>query len=190
MKSPSTSGVCLATATTESFVPGALVLLGSFLEHHPRFDGDLVIIHDALPQAARDALQALSDRVRFETVSTRLRTASPICPPAIRPLPAGLEYFYSLEAFRLHGYRKVLFYDSDVLVRAPLDALFDAPRHAAVLPGPCRPRRRATRRLHLRAPEPLPIRPTLPRSRTRSTAGSSSSTDGSPTEPATRTCST
>ena len=73
MKSPSTSGVCLATATTESFVPGTLVLLGSFLAHHPRFDGDLVIIHDALPQAARDVLQAVSDRVRFETVSTRLR---------------------------------------------------------------------------------------------------------------------
>ena len=36
MKSPSTSGTCLAT--TESFVPSALVMLGSFLKHHPRFD--------------------------------------------------------------------------------------------------------------------------------------------------------
>ena len=127
MKSSSTSGICLATATTESFVPGALVMLGSFLEHHPRFDGDLVIIHDALPQAARDALQALSDRVRFETVSTRLRDRLARLAAGHPAFASGREYFYSLEAFRLHGYRKVLFYDSDVLVRAPFDALFDAP---------------------------------------------------------------
>ena len=116
MKSSSTSGVCLATATTESFVPGALVLLGSFLKHHPRFDGDLVIIHDALPQAARDALQALSDRVRFETVSTRLRDRLAHLAAGHPAFAGGREYLYSLEAFRLHGYRKVLFYDSDVLV--------------------------------------------------------------------------
>ena len=127
MKSSSTSGVCLATATTESFVPGALVMLGSFLAHHPRFDGDLVIIHDALPQAARDALQAVSDRVRFETVSTRLRDRLAHLAASHPAFAGGREYLYSLEAFRLRGYRKVLFYDSDVLVRAPLDALFDAP---------------------------------------------------------------
>ena len=127
MKSSSTSGVCLATATTESFVPGAIVMLGSFLRHHPRFDGDLVIIHDALPQAARDALQALSDRVRFEAVSAKLRDRLAHL-AASHPAFAGrVEYLHSLEAFRLRGYRKVLFYDSDVLIRAPLDALFDAP---------------------------------------------------------------
>ena len=42
-------------------------------------------------------------------------------PPKVPGFP------HSLEAFRLHGYRKVLFCDSGVLVRAPLDALFDAP---------------------------------------------------------------
>ena len=35
------AGVCLATATTEAFVPGAFVLIASFLEHHPRFGGDM-----------------------------------------------------------------------------------------------------------------------------------------------------
>ena len=48
MKSPSTSSVRLATATTESFVPGALVMLGSFLKHHPRFNGyRKVFFHDS-----------------------------------------------------------------------------------------------------------------------------------------------
>ena len=127
MKSSSTSGVCLATATTESFVPGALVMLGSFLAHHPRFDGDLVIIHDALPRAARDALHAVSDRVRFEPVSPELHDRLAALGAARPELAPRLGQLYSLEAFRLHGYRKVFFYDSDVLVRAPLDALFDAP---------------------------------------------------------------
>ena len=189
MKSPSTSGVCLATATTESFVPGALVLLGSFLKHHPRFDGDLVIIHDALPQAARDALQALSDRVRFETVSTRLRDRLAHLAAGHPAFASGREYFYSLEAFRLHGYRKVLFYDSDVLVRAPLDACSTLPARC------CAARTRSPSAAGGATPAPsnpwaLPTPPTLPHSRTRSTAASSSSTDGSPTEPATRTSST
>ena len=38
-----------------------------------------------------------------------------------------LGQFYSIEAFRLHGYRKVLFYDSDVLFQASVDELFAAP---------------------------------------------------------------
>lgn len=40
---------------------------------------------------------------------------------------ARLGHFYSLEAFRLHGYRKVLFYNSDVLFQASVDELFAAP---------------------------------------------------------------
>ena len=47
--------VCLATATTERFVPGTLVLIGSFLRHHPGFDGDVVVVHDdGLPERLRD----------------------------------------------------------------------------------------------------------------------------------------
>ena len=38
-----------------------------------------------------------------------------------------LAQLYSLEAFRLRGYRKVLFYDSDVLFQAPVADLFDSP---------------------------------------------------------------
>ena len=125
MPSP-TSDVCLVTVATESFVPGTSVLLGSFLKHHSRFAGDVVVIHDGLSQAARGLLAAVCNRVRFEPVSAalkdrlaRLRTAHPA-------FASGLGYLYSLEAFRLRGYRKVLFYDSDVLVRAPVDDLFAA----------------------------------------------------------------
>ena len=37
-------GVCLATAATECFVPGTMVTVGSFPEHHPDYDGAVVVI--------------------------------------------------------------------------------------------------------------------------------------------------
>ena len=124
MPSP-TSDVCLVTVATESFVPGTRVLLGSFLKQHPRFAGDVVVLHDGLSQAAQDVLAAASARVRFEPVSTALKDRLAHLRATHPAFARGLGYLYSLEAFRLRGYRKVLFYDSDVLVRAPLDELFD-----------------------------------------------------------------
>ena len=41
--------VCLATATTPSYLPGTLVTVDSFLRQHPGFDGDVAVIHDELP---------------------------------------------------------------------------------------------------------------------------------------------
>ena len=57
---------CFVTATTERFVPGTLVALGSFLKHHPGFGGDLVVVHDALPEAHRRHLSQACRGVRFE----------------------------------------------------------------------------------------------------------------------------
>ena len=36
------SRICLATVTTEDFLPGTVVTVGSFLKAHPDFDGDMV----------------------------------------------------------------------------------------------------------------------------------------------------
>ena len=117
---------CVATVTTPSFLPGTLVALGSFLSRHPRFTGDLVVIHDGLPEAARDALSALP-RLRFEPVSAVLRGRLDRLRAARPELGPRLARFHSLEAFRLNGYRKVLFCDSDLLFRRPVDELFDRP---------------------------------------------------------------
>ena len=122
----STADVCLVTVATESFVPGACVLLGSFLKQHPGFAGDVVVVHDSLSRTARQAIQAVCESVRFEPVSAALRDRLAHLRATHPAFARGLGYLYSLEAFRLRGYRKVLFYDSDVLVRAPLDELFDA----------------------------------------------------------------
>ena len=119
---PPTSRVCLVTVTTERFVPGTLVTLGSFQRHHPDFNGD--VVHEALPEAHRRRLAEACPRLRFEPVSAelgeRLAALSAACPD----FTPRLSQFYSLEAFRLSGYRKVLFYDSDVLFQAPVGELF------------------------------------------------------------------
>ena len=67
------SRICLATATTEDFLPGTVVTVASFLKAHPDFDGDVVIIHDGLAEEHREVLSTLSARVRFAPVSPELR---------------------------------------------------------------------------------------------------------------------
>ena len=120
------AGVCLVTGATDDFVPGTLAMLGTFLKHHPRFDGDVVVIHDGLSAASREALAPLFGRLRFEPVSPELEDRLARL-SAVQPWLRGrLKYFYTLEAFRLRGYRKVLYCDSDLLFRGSIAELFDA----------------------------------------------------------------
>ena len=117
--------VCLATVVTDSYVPGAVVMLGSFRAHHPGFEGDVVVLHDGLSEASRTVLAAVGGRVRFEPVRPALlkRVASlDAAYPGRLISSAG---FHALDAFRLGGYRKVLFYDSDVLFQGSVGELFD-----------------------------------------------------------------
>lgn len=120
------SGVCLATVATANFLPGALVTVSSFLKVHPRFAGDVVVIHDGLPEASREVLSLAFGRVRFASVSSELRDRAAGLGAAHPMLAAALPALYKIEAFRLAGYRKVLFCDSDLLFRRPVSELFDA----------------------------------------------------------------
>ena len=112
--------ICFVTAATERFVPGALVALGSFLKHYPGFDGDFVVVHDGLPETHRRCLAQACHGVRFETVSPELRDRLAALSAACPDFARRVGQFYCLEAFRLRGYRKVLYYDSDVLFQAPI----------------------------------------------------------------------
>ena len=131
---PHTRDVCLVTAVTDTFVPGAVVMLDSFRAHHPDFEGDVVLLHGGLSEASRTILEAAGGRVHFEPVRpeltdrvARLREADPrVRPPAM---------FYALDAFRLGGYRKVLFYDGDMLFQGPVGELFGAGGEALLCCG-------------------------------------------------------
>ena len=122
---PHTGDVCLATVVTDSFVPGAVVMLGSFRDHHPGFDGDVVVLHDGLSEASRTVLAAVGGRVRFEPVRPALTDRVARLAAAYPGRLQASATFHALDAFRLDGYRKVLFYDSDVLFQRPVGGLFD-----------------------------------------------------------------
>ena len=120
------SDVCVALAATEDFLPGALVAVSSFLSHHPGFGGGVVLFHDGLPDERCAALAEQFPPLRFERVRPELRerlrrlAASPLAPRR------SASDFWCLETFRVAGYRKVLYCDSDLLFRQPVDELFRA----------------------------------------------------------------
>ena len=133
---PRRARICLVTVATEPFVPGALVTIGTFLKHHPRLDADVVVIHDGLSDAKRDMLAAAFDGIRFAPVAPELRDRAARLAAALSHRRITPEHFYILDAFRLAGYRKVLYCDSDLLFRAPIGELFDST--AALLCCPAR----------------------------------------------------
>lgn len=128
------SDVCVALAATEDFLPGSLVAVSSFLARHPHFRGGLVLFHDGLPEDRCATLERAFPPLRLKPVGSELRqraarlASSPLVP---RRAPSD---FYCLEAFRIDGYRKVLYCDSDVLFRQPIDDLFES-REALVCCG-------------------------------------------------------
>ena len=119
------SEVCLALGGTKSFLPGAVVTIISFLKHHPRFGGAIVLFHDGLADARCAALEAAFPPLRFEPVNPVLRERLARLGAARPELRGKLPDFYSLEAFGIRGYRKVLYCDCDLLFRRPIDTLFE-----------------------------------------------------------------
>ena len=59
-------------------------------------------------------------------VSPELRRRSMRVAEARPQFRGAVSHFYAFEAFRLAGYRKVLFCDGDLLFRQPVGELFDA----------------------------------------------------------------
>ena len=119
------SDVCVALGATESFLPGAVVAIASFLKQHPGFGGGIVLFHDGLPEERRAALERAFPPLRCEPVNPALRERLARLGAARPELRGKLPDFYSLEAFRIGGYRKVLYADCDLLFRRPLDELFE-----------------------------------------------------------------
>ena len=115
---------CVAVVTDETYLPGSLVLLSSFLEHNPWFDGRIVVIHDGLGADARARLSRLPHvelRPVHHALTARLQALASH-PTAGRKL----RHFYSLEAFGLRDVDWVLALDSDILCAgdaAPLIAM-------------------------------------------------------------------
>jgi lipopolysaccharide biosynthesis glycosyltransferase len=117
-------GIALVTVCTENFFAGTMVLLYSFLKHNPWFKGDILVIHDeTLPQNACNLLGSFP-RIQLRKVSHTLVKKSKNLIPSFPDFERRLGQFYSLEAFQLKEYERLLFLDSDMVIRGSLEELF------------------------------------------------------------------
>ena len=118
---------CLFTVVTPRFLPGALVMLASFLRVHPTYQGDVVVVHWRLPRRLRDLMcKILRRAIRFETPSAALRRRIAAVAPVRSPSRLPAACFYFVEAFRFREYERILYCDSDLLFRDAIDELFQA----------------------------------------------------------------
>ena len=112
----------MVTVTDEKYFIGTKLLIYSFLKHHPNYQGEIVVIHDHLPQHYRDELSSFY-AIQFEHVSERLQTKLEALVSALPHFKNELQRFWSVELFRLTSYQKILFLDSDILCRGNLKSL-------------------------------------------------------------------
>lgn len=119
------TGLCLATATSDSFIPGTLVLIHSFLKHNRWFDGDIVVFHRDLSAESLAYLTAF-EQVVFCECSNDLAQRMKLIVEVRPEMNRIIDRLLSLEAFRLDAYERVVFLDSDTLVAAPIQDLFTA----------------------------------------------------------------
>lgn len=114
--------LAVATVTTSSFIPGTLVLLHSFLNSNPWFKGDILIFHDQLPDTFKELLQRLHP-IRFFQIKKDLLQRIHTLIPEYSDFERRKAQFYSLDVFEITEYDKLLFLDSDMLIRGSLQEI-------------------------------------------------------------------
>jgi lipopolysaccharide biosynthesis glycosyltransferase len=118
--------LAIATVTSRDFVPGTLVLIHSFLKHNPWFDGDIVIICDVLEVEQKQLFRIFPKVIFRKPGDDLLLRIGHLCRNLPKLLPKR-QRFYSIEAFNLKGYDKLLFFDSDMLVTSNLSETINLP---------------------------------------------------------------
>lgn len=118
----------LATVVDDSFLPGAAVMLHSFLRTNPWFEGDIIVFCDErLSPASRDLLDQMFDRLHLRPVRGELVSRINRIAAACRGYDPDDARFFYLEAFSLRGYEKVLVCDADLLFRDSIQELMEIP---------------------------------------------------------------
>lgn len=115
---------CIATVTSDNFLPGTIVMLDSFLQHHRQFSGDICIIHNGLSDQSCAILEAHFESLKFKSAGHQLTEAVDRLTSAYPGMKSRQARFLSVEMFALTGYDKVLFCDSDLLFRGSIASLW------------------------------------------------------------------
>ncbi|MFL9839904.1 glycosyltransferase [Sphingomonas sp. ST-64] len=122
-----TGRLCLATVSTDDFLPGTIVAIGSFLDTNRWFSGDIVIFHDAdLSAGSIRTLSQIWPDLQFRRIPQDLADAIATLVHAVPRLAGRRARFHSLATLALEDYAQVLFCDSDVLFQASILPMFAA----------------------------------------------------------------
>lgn len=115
---------CIATVVTSGYVEGALTMLHSFLTNNKWFHGDVVLIHDGIDNSDQELFKDFFDNLILTSISKELESRLKTLLESNAVNIETYKRFYSLEAFRLLGYEKVLFCDSDMIFLSSIETLF------------------------------------------------------------------
>ncbi len=115
--------IALATITDENFLKGTVVLLYSFLQKNSWFKGDIIIISDSLLSEHKKQLSTFPN-VKFKSIGSELLKRLEMLCTYYPNYKAIHRRFFSLEAFDLSEYNKVLYLDSDILCCASAKDFF------------------------------------------------------------------
>jgi lipopolysaccharide biosynthesis glycosyltransferase len=114
---------CITTITCDQFAIGTEVMLYSILKYNPWFNGDINIVIADLSAEYRQRLQAIYP-VKFIHASQALIDKIDVLRSHFTHLQDIHLRFYSLEAFNLTQYDKVVYLDSDMYCAGDIKALF------------------------------------------------------------------
>jgi lipopolysaccharide biosynthesis glycosyltransferase len=116
-------------------------MLHSFLDSNPWFDGEIILVHSHLPQAATKKLEDQFGNLHCKSAEEALAQAITSLVEHFPHLEDRRDRFLSLETLLLPDARPTLFLDSDILVRgdlsdlATIDAALVACPDASILRG-------------------------------------------------------
>jgi lipopolysaccharide biosynthesis glycosyltransferase len=120
------SKYCLATVTSENYFQWTMTMLYSFVKNNPWFEGDIVVICKDLPAEMISDLHFF-ERVKIVEPSAVLLEQIDLLAEEIPKFRAISARFFSLEIFRLQGYNKLLFLDSDMIIVKSIEEVFQLP---------------------------------------------------------------
>ena len=103
----------MITISDDEFGIATEVLIYSFRKFNPEFDGDIIVVTDDLSVAHRERI-ARFGAVRFEAPTSRLQAAVEDLQAKEPRLQDIYRRLFSFEMFRLSGYRRLVYIDSDI----------------------------------------------------------------------------
>ena len=118
----------VVTICTNSFIPGTMVMIYSYLKYNTWYKGDFIILVEEITEDMKKFLAYLPN-VKFHKVGQKVLDRAETVTQNDQSGKIFKSHFYSLELFNISGYKKLFYVDSDMVILGNLMELFaiDAP---------------------------------------------------------------